>query len=103
MLYPVPNKDKLNDYPYLPDMANEELKTELNKQQVELLSLINQLYADSFPVQSQIRAGMLTEATKDVLTLTYEYTGEKQLVFIASMESLAAKISPNLLRIKITL
>ncbi|RYE52877.1 MAG: hypothetical protein EOP48_15520 [Sphingobacteriales bacterium] len=103
LLFPVPNKGELNDYSYIPELAPEEMKERLKTHNLETLSLLNQLHADTLPAQSQMRAGMLTVATKDELKLAYEYNGEKQLPFIASLESLVGKASPNLLRITITL
>ncbi len=104
MLFPAPNADgKLNDYPYVPALVGDELKAEITKHHMETMDLLKQEVADNFPVQSTMRAGAKTEATKDQLTITYEYSGEKQLPFIISLDSFVGKSSPNLLRIKITL
>ncbi len=102
-LHPAPNSEKLNDYPYIPEGVPAELKESIVKQKMEMLSTLQQIHADTFPVQSKMRAGMLTVATKDDLTLTYEYAGDKQLSFFPSIESLSGKSSPNQLKIKITL
>lgn len=104
MLFPAPNADgKLNDYLYVPPLVGDELKEQITKRHMETMDILKQAAADSFPAQSTLRAGAKTEATKDQLTVTYEYTGEKQLPFIISLESMGGKSSPNLLRIKITL
>lgn len=104
MLFPAPNADgKLNDYPYVPALVGDELKAEITKHHMETMDLLKQAVADSLPIQNTLRAGAESEATKDQLTVTYEYTGDKQLPFILSLDSLVGKSSPNLLRIKVTL
>jgi hypothetical protein len=104
ILFPRPNADgKLNDFPYVPALVGDELKAQITKHHMETMDLLKQAADDSFPVQNTLRAGATSEASKDQLTVTYEYTGEKQLPFIISLESFAGKSSPNLLRIKITL
>jgi hypothetical protein len=104
ILFPAPNADgKLNDYPYVPALVGDELKAQITQRHMETMDLLKQAAADSFPVQNTLRAGAVSEATKDQLIITYEYSGEKQLPFIISLDSFAGKASPNLLKIKITL
>lgn len=104
ILFPAPNADgKLNDYPYVPPLVGDELKADITKHHMETMDVLKQAAADSFPVQNTLRAGAKSDATKDQLTITYEYTGEKQLPFIISLDSFIGKSSPNLLRIKVTL
>lgn len=102
-LHPVPNKDKLNDYPYIPPTASEELKQEMIKRNMETLSILNQLYADSLPVQGEIRAGMKTEATKDKLEMSYTYTGNKEVGYAAMLGVTSGMANTNKTNIKITL
>lgn len=104
MLFPTPNANgKLNDYPYVPPLIGDELKAQITQRHMETMDLLKQAAADNFPAQNTLRAGAINEATKDQLTITYEYSGEKQLPFIISLDSMLGKPSPNLLRIKITL
>lgn len=100
-LHPVPNADKLNDYEYLPEGIDDSLKESLTKQNLEMLSLLNELNKDAQPVQGQIRAGMISEATEDSLTLTYEYTGNKEVGHAAMMGVTAGMAKNN--RVKITI
>lgn len=102
ILHPVPS-DKLNDYPYLPEGMDEEMKKRVIQQNVEMLDLLKQTYADSLPVQGDIRAGMKSEATQDKLTLTYEYTGTKQVGYAAMLGVNAGLPKTNKISIKMTL
>jgi hypothetical protein len=78
-LHPVPNAEKLNNYDYVPEGIDESLKQSLIQQKLDTLSLLNQTYKDSLPVQGPIRAGTKSEATQNKLTLTYEYNGDKEV------------------------
>ena len=102
-LHPVPNADKLNDYNYLPEGVDEELKEGLTKQHLDMLSLLNQTYQDTLPVQGQIRAGMKSEATKDSLTMTYEYQGNKEVGHAVMMGVNAGMADTSLVKMTIQL
>ncbi|MFO1389111.1 hypothetical protein [Cellvibrio sp.] len=102
ILHPVP-QDKLNDYSYLPDAMDEEMKKRVIQQNVELLDLLKQTYADSLPVQGDIRAGMKSEATQDKLTMTYEYNGTKQVGYAAMLGVNAGMTKSNKISIKMVL
>lgn len=94
-LHPVPNKDKLNDYDVLPEGIDQSTKDMFTKKNMEMLDLLNQTYADTLPVQAQIRAGAVTEATKDKLTLTYKYTGVKDIGLAAMLGVTAGGTKTN--------
>lgn len=102
VLHPVP-QDKLNDYPYLPAAMDEEMRKHVVQQNIELLDLLKQTYADSLPVQGDIRAGMKSEATQDKLTMTYEYTGTKQVGYAAMLGVNAGLAKINKISIKMIL
>lgn len=102
ILHPAPS-DKLNDYPYFPEGMDEDMKKRVTQQNVEMLDLLKQSYADSLPVQGDIRAGMKSEATQDKLTLTYEYTGTKQVGYAAMLGVNVGLLKTNKISIKMTL
>lgn len=103
ILHPVPNADKLNDYEYLPEIGNEALNEEITKQHLEMLSVLNQNYQDTLPVQGQVRAGMKSEATKDSLTMTYEYRGNKEVGYAGMMGVTTGIADTSLVKITIQL
>lgn len=102
-LHPVPNADKLNDYDYLPAGVNDEMKQAIVKQNMDMLSLLNDAYKDNLPAQGQIRAGMVSEATQDSLTMTYEYTGNKELGRAIMMGFMTGNTNHNSIKIRIQL
>lgn len=102
-LHPVPNADKLNDYDYLPAMTPQELKETMEKHNLETLGILNELYKDSLPVQTAIRAGAVSKATKDSLTINWEYTGTKEVGLAVMTGVPAAAVKDNQMKISIQL
>ena len=101
MLHPVPNPDQLNNFPYDDSELPDALKGVQKKRDLEMLATLKNIAADVFPVQTELRAGMLTQATKDELVLSYEYAGAKQVPFFMGPEALGTKPEPNSLRVKV--
>lgn len=102
-LHPIPNETELNDYQYLPEGIDEAAKDALVKRNLEMLSLLKEVYKDTQPVQMQIRAGMTSEATEDNLVMTYEYTGNKVVGHAAMMGINSGMANNNLTKIIIQL
>jgi hypothetical protein len=103
VLYPVPNPDTLNDYPFWDLDTPADLIEQERQGHRETLSLLNQIQAGAVPVMTDLRTGLRTTATKDTLELNYEYAGNKQVAFMMGLESFIGEPSPNVLRISITL
>lgn len=102
-LFPVPNTDGLNNYPYLEDSLPEELKAGITKQHLDTLAMLQQLMSDTAPVQFTMRAGLVTRAEADKLVLEYQYSGNKQIPYMAGLEGFIGTPSPNTLKITISL
>ena len=85
----------------MPEGLDDIGREAITQQKMDMLSLLNELHKDALPVQTQIRAGMVSEATRDTLTMTYEYTGNKVVGYAAMMGVNAGMADQN--RIKITI
>lgn len=102
-LFPTPNVDGLNNYPYLEESLPEELKASVTRQHLDTLAMLQQLMSDAAPVQFIMRAGLVTHAEADKLVLEYNYSGNKQIPYMAGMEGFIGTPSPNTLKITISL
>lgn len=103
ILYPVPNLEGLNDYPFWEPDLPAGIREQQRLEHLETLSLLKQIQTEAVPLLTDMRTGLRTVATKDSLDLTYEYLGDKQLAFMMGIESFMGKPSPNDLRISIHL
>ncbi|MBU6953225.1 hypothetical protein [Hahella sp. HN01] len=88
-LYPTLNADGINDYPLASSDDPAEIKEGMKKFEQEVWQSLQQL--PDAPVLGEIRTGLITEQSKDSLTLTYEYSGDKQMPYWPSLEALAAR------------
>ncbi len=102
-LFPAPNTDGLNNYPYLEEALPDELKASVTKQHLDTLTMLQQLMSDAAPVQFMMRAGLVTQAEADKLVLEYHYSGSKQIPYMAGLEGFIGTPSPNTLKITISL
>ena len=102
-LHPVPNNDKLNDYEFLEEGLDEVGREAITKHKMEMLSLLNQLHQDTLPVQMESRAGMISEATEDKLTLVYQYIGTNEVGLAAMMDLNSGITKDNKIKITIEL
>ena len=102
-LFPVPNADGLNNYPYLDESLPEDLKASVTRQHLDTLAMLQQLMSDTAPVQFMMRAGLVTHAETDKLVLEYNYSGNKQIPYMAGTEGFIGTPSPNTLKITISL
>lgn len=102
-LFPVPNADGLNNYPYLEESLPEELKAIVTKQHLDTLTMLQQLTSDAAPIQFMMRTGLVTHAEANKLVLEYNYSGNKQIPYMAGIEGFIGTPSPNSLKITISL
>lgn len=102
-LFPAPNADGLNNYPYLESSLPDDLKASVTKQHQDFLAMLQQLMSDAAPVQFMMRAGLNTQADADKLVLEYNYSGSKQIPYMAGLEGFIGTPSPNTLKITISL
>ncbi|PUA27145.1 MAG: hypothetical protein B0W54_20165 [Cellvibrio sp. 79] len=102
-LFPAPNADGLNNYPYIEESLPEDLQATVTKQHLDTLAMLQQLMSDAAPVQFMMRAGLVTYAESDKLVLEYNYSGNKQIPYMAGIEGFIGTPSPNTLKITISL
>ncbi|WLQ15819.1 hypothetical protein O5O45_07820 [Hahella aquimaris] len=88
-LYPALNPDGINDYPLAANDDPADVKAGMKKFEQEIWQSLQQL--SDAPILGEGRTGLVTEQSKDSLTLTYEYSGDKQMPYWPSLETLAAK------------
>jgi hypothetical protein len=101
LLYPVPNAQGLNDYPYLdPDMP-VSFHESITEGHLHTLSLLHQLR--DAPALTSMLIGLETKASKDQLILSYHYSGNKRIPMWAGLEGMAVKPDSGTFKITITL
>jgi hypothetical protein len=101
LLYPTPNAQGLNDYPYLdPDMP-ASFHERITEGHLHTLSLLHQLR--DAPALTSMLVGLETKASKDQLILSYHYSGNKRIPMWAGLEGMVAKPDNGTFKITITL
>lgn len=100
-LYPAPNTQGLNDYPYLDPEMPTSFHENLTQGHLRTLALLHQ--QRDAPVLSTMLAGLETKASKDQLVLSYHYSGDKRIPMWAGLEAMAAKPDSGTFKITITL
>lgn len=100
-LYPTPNAQGLNDYPYLdPDFPTSFQET-VTQGHLKTLALLHQLR--DMPVLSTTLVGLETKASKDQLLLSYHYSGDKRVPMWTALADMFAKPDIGTFKLTITL
>jgi hypothetical protein len=100
-LYPAPNTQGLNDYPYLDPEMPASFHESTTQGHLRTLALLHQ--QRDAPALSTMLVGLETKASKDQLVLSYHYVGDKRIPMWAGLEALAAKPDSGTFKITITL
>lgn len=101
LLYPAPNAQNLNNYPYLDPQLPPNLQKSITQGYLDTLALLHQLR--DAPALTSMLVGLETKASKDQLILSYHYSGNKRIPMWAGLEGMVAKPDNGTFKITITL
>ncbi len=105
-VFPQPNDDGLNDYPYLYEerqVMDQQSLQQLEKIKFGVLSQLQEIATGQVDFIHQMHVGAVTTMTEDLLVVEYHYDGTNVLPLMGGLDTLVAKPKTSEINIVITL